>query len=450
MDIIARHIESAVESHRNGNLKEAEDIYHKVLNMDPTNPTVLYLLGDIMVRKGHNGLAINLLTNSIKHEPRQETYVTLGVALKQEFYTDEARQAWEKGLEFGESDELYNNLSALYADSGEPEKAIPLCNKALARNPDNPHAHWNLALALLTAGTWAAGWDEHEWRLNAALKKSISARHYGLPRWTGVAGQKVIVHGEQGIGDEVMFLSCLPDVVSRADEVVVECEPRLMDIIERSFPGVRTYATEEALKAHETGFHAVVPMGSLPQLFRRDAKSFTPHGGYLKADPDRVAYWRGRFREAGPGPYVGVAWVGGTKITRVHQRTIEPENFAFLKSATPISLQYGPFAESGAKRGGFVWFPESDGQNIDEQAAMIEACDVIVSVCQTLVHLAGALGKDTWVLTPKHSSWRYGRTNRMLWYPAVKLFRQTIDGKWEAPIREVQKRFEMLFTKETA
>jgi len=439
MSTVQRYLEAAVEAHRAGNTKDAEETYQKILNMDPTNPTVLYLLGDINVRRGFNGLAINLLTNSIQHEPRQEAYVTLGCALKNEFFIDEARQAWEKALTFGESDEVFNNLSALYADSGQSEKALPLCNKALQHNPDNPHAHWNKALALLTAGAWASGWDEHEWRMQKEIKKSISPRSYGVPRWEGQPGARVVVHGEQGVGDEVMFLSCLPDVVHRSREVIVECEPRLMDLVERSFPGVRAYATEEALKAHEQGYEYAIPMGSIPRLFRRAHRAFPHHTGYLKPSFARIQHWREQFAAAGPGPHIGLAWIGGTKTTRVHQRTIEPENFAFLKEhGTVISLQYGQFAEAGARRGGFVWFDESNGQNLDEQAAMVMACDVVVTVCQTLVHLAGALGKETWVLTPKFSSWRYGRTDRMPWYPSVQLFRQTIADKWDAPLKAVE------------
>lgn len=439
MSVVQRHLENGVALHRLGKLGEAEEVYQSILNLDPTNPTVLYLLGDIAVRRGHNGLAINLLTQSVKHEPSQPAYVNLGCALKAEHYNDEARQAWEKALEFGENDEIYSNLATLYADSFEAEKALELCNKALALNPDNHHAHWNRALALLTQGTWGEAWREHEWRLKLAANKGIGKREYGLPRWNGEHGKRVIVHGEQGIGDEMMFLSCLPDALRISKEIVVECEPRLMGLVERSFPGVRAYANEEALKAHETGFEYCVPMGSLPRLFRGHDAAFPQHDGYLKADASLVEHWTRAFDEIRvPGrPVIGFAWVGGTKKTRVQQRSLMPKDLPFLKNNTVVSMQYGEYAEETAKKNGLVFYPESIGTDIDELAAMVMACDVVVTVCQTLVHLCGALGKTCWVLTPKLSSWRYGRGRAMPWYPSVTLLRQEEAGDWSAPIAKV-------------
>lgn len=435
-NLIARFLESGVALHRLGKLDEAEPIYHSVLNLDPSNPTVLYLLGDIAVRRGHNGLAINLLTNSVKFEPSQPAYMNLGCALKAEHFNDQAREAWEKALEYGESDEVYSNLATLYADSFEAEKALELCEKALALNSENHHAHWNRALALLTLQDWGPAWSEHEWRAKLSDQKGIGKRHYGLPLWQGQRGAKVIVHGEQGIGDEMMFLSCLPDVLARGCEVALECEPRLMNIVERSFPGVRAYANEEALKAHEQGFEYVIALGSLPRLFRQTNEAFPAHTGYLKADPERVAYWRtvlDDYRQAGK-PTIGLSWIGGTKTTRVQQRSIMPKEMPFLQGHTVVSLQYGEHAEQTAHANQILYFHELNGQDIDEQAAMVEACDIIVTVCQTLVHLCGALGKPCYVLTPKLSSWRYGRGEFMPWYPSVRLLRQETPGDWSKPV----------------
>lgn len=445
MNVVQKHLEGGVALHRQGKLNEAEEIYHSVLNLDPSNPQILYLLGDIATRRGNNGLAINLLTVSLQHDPTNKSaLINLGCALKAEQFNDQAKGAWERALALGEDDEILSNIATLYADSFEAEKALELCNRSLALNPANPHAHWNRALALLTMQDWGEAWEEHEWRLQLTKLKGIGVRHYNLPRWQGEHSSKVIVHGEQGLGDEMMFLSCLPDVLARGCEVVVECEPRLIDIIERSFPGVRAYANEEALKAHETGFEYCIPMGSLPRLFRQRNDMFPAHRGYLKADPIRVAYWREVFDEyrLPSKPIIGLTWLGGTKGTRVQDRSLMPKNMPFLKDQTVVSLQYGEFAEETAHNNGILYFVESHGKDINEQAAMVMACDIVVTVCQTLVHLCGALGKECWVLTPKLSSWRYGRGSGMPWYPSVSLFRQHEAGDWSWPITEIGRRVE--------
>lgn len=442
MNVVQRHLESGVAAHQAGRLDEAERIYQAILNLDPGNPTILYLLGDIAVRRGHNGLAINLLSNSAAIDPKPSVFETLGCAYKAEQLNKEAEDAWRKALEFGETSALYSNLSTIYADSCEPEKALPLCERAIELDPENPHAHWNRALALLTQARWAEGWEEHEWRLRREVSKGISQRDYGAPRWEGQPGGTVVVHGEQGVGDEIMFLSCLHEVTCRAKRVIVEVEPRLIEIVERSFPGVWAYGNEAALKAHEEGYDYCIPLGSLPRLFRQSGDTF-PQRPYLYADPYVVKAWGENFDRAELSrPRIGLAWVGGTKKTRVQHRSIEAADLKWLQDfGTVVSLQYGEHAEMLAKQAGFHFFSASDGKDIDELAGMVMACDVIVTVCQTLVHLCGALGKKCWVLTPFRASWRYGQTDRMPWYGSVELIRQKTPDDWSGPIEELKRRF---------
>jgi len=442
-NVLQELLDEAVALHRAGDLVSAATKYNQILNVEPFNAGVLFLIGDIAVRQGCNGLAINLLSNSVSITPQVEAYVALGCAYRAENCYDEAIAAWQKGLAMEPRQELYNNIASVYSDHGRPELALELIEKALALGPATPNLRWNRALALLTQGNWAAAWEDHEFRFSKEVQTASTRRNFGCPLWDGSRVKRLAVHGEQGVGDEVMFLSMLRQTFDFADEVVVEVEPRLMDLVERSF-GITVYGNEAAMRAHEAPFDATVALGSLGMFFRRENSDF-PGTPYLVPDPERVAHWRRQFALQGPPPYVGVAWQGGAKETRVMQRSISARNLQFAKRGTAISLQYGPFAKKEAQANGYVYFPESDGSNLDEQAAMVAACDCVVTVAQTLVHLAGAVGTPCHVLVPLYSSWRYGQGDRMPWYGSVKLHRQKTEGDWGYPLAEAKKEVDALY-----
>lgn len=428
----------AVEAHKKGDYQTAAGIYQQCLNSDPHNGGILYLLGDLACRAQNNGLAINLLENAVKHAQLAPAYIALGCAYKAEHFNDKAREAWEKAAELEPTTEVFNNLSSLHSDSGRVEEALKWCNKAIELDPANPNAHWNRGLALLTDRQWKEGWIEHRNRFDPRVQKQSVPRKFSDTQWAGEPGVKVAVHGEQGIGDEIMFLSCLHEVLSRGCEVVIEVEPRLLDVVEYSFP-VRAYGNEAALKAHESGIDCQIALGDLPALFRNADEDFPRTTQYLYANPERVAFWRAKFAELGPPPYIGVTWQGGTKATRQHERTVTPEDVAFVKKGTAISMQYGVDAEAEAKRVGFHWFPESGGGDINEVYAMMAALDHLITVAQTCVHIAGSLGMNAHVLVPQTSSWRYGRKDDMLWYSdRIKLLRQHREGDWSHPLKRAE------------
>lgn len=429
----------AVEFHKVGQFDRAAPLYHQLLNYEPFNPGVLYLMGDIAVRQGLNGLAINLLANAVAIKPTIEAYTALGVAHKAEGRNDEALQAWNAGLAIAPSAELHNNIASIYADAAQPDVAHYHVAKALAMDPCNPNAHWNRSLAYLTERKWAEGWADHDFRFDPMVQTISTRRDFGCPVWDGTAGVRLAVHGEQGIGDEIMFLSMLPDVLERCPDTVIEVEPRLMNTVERTF-GIPVYGNEQAMRAHEKPFDMAIPLGSLGKLLRRGDSAF-PGTPYLRADPERVAYWRRQYAMQGPGPYIGIAWQGGTKSTRIQQRTIHPREMLIAKKGTAISLQYGDPApvKSICAELGFNYWRESLGDDMDEFFAMVAACDAIVTTPQTLVHVAGSLGVTCKVLTPLYSSWRYGMLDRMVWYNSVELYRQKRDGDWGNPLAEAKR-----------
>jgi ADP-heptose:LPS heptosyltransferase len=235
-----------------------------------------------------------------------------------------------------------------------------------------------------------------------------------------------------------MFASCIDDLARTVDRCVIECDPRLVSIFERSFPRCDVYPHLKKDTAPWLN-DGIVPtaktwLGSLPRHYRRHREAFPERRGYLAADPRQVDAWRARLAELGPGLKVGISWRGGTPSTRRSARSIplvEWEPLLRQPGAHFIDLQYGDAAadiETLAKRHGLrlTHWPDALTADYDATAALVEALDLVISVQTSVVHLAGALGKDAWVLVPRVPEWRYGVERRtMPWYPSVRMFRQT-------------------------
>ena len=180
--------------------------------------------------------------------------------------------------------------------------------------------------------------------------------------------------------------------------------------------------------------------------YRRSLADFPRHSGYLKADPVRTHEWRGRLHALGPGLKIGLSWRGGTPVSRVALRSIPLEAWTRLFALAGVrfvSLQYteGAAAETAAlaRAGGPVVTHWQDAiDDYDETAALVSALDLTISVCTSVVHLAGALGRPVWVLAPQAAEWRYGTRGETLpWYPSARVFRQHESGDWEAVMRRV-------------
>jgi tetratricopeptide (TPR) repeat protein len=317
-----------------------------------------------------------------------------------------------------------------------------------AREPDNYFVHWNRALLLLQRHRFEEGWQCYERRLLTLTDNH--PRVFPFPRWRGepLAGKTVLVYAEQGLGDEIMFASCLEEFAALAGRTIVECNPKLAAIFARSFPAMTVLAAEEraipSWMGRLDGVDFQVAGGSLPGVFRRTADRF-PGRPFLKADPAKVARWRRELDRLGDGPKVGISWRGGSVRTRTVARSIGLADWAPILDVPAchfVSLQYGDVAEevrelnAGGRRRVTLWQEALD--DYDETAALVCALDLVVTVCTALVHLSGALGQRSWVLVPSIPEWRYGlEGDRMPWYGSVELIRQPREEPWAPTLARV-------------
>ncbi|MDQ3271783.1 MAG: tetratricopeptide repeat protein, partial [Pseudomonadota bacterium] len=313
------------------------------------------------------------------------------------------------------------------AYSGHFNKALTLLNDALSHQPHDAGLHMQRAQINLLTENFSQGWADYAYR---GLAYTRQYRVLPFTRWQGqdLHGKCVVVLAEQGLGDQVMLASCLPDLLALGpSRVVVEVIERVAPTLARSFPEcevVRSLQDRKMTWAKTVGdVDYFVPLGNLPQYFRNNLEAF-PGTAYLKADPDRVAYWRQKLESAGPRPWIGVSWRGGVQATRQVLRSMSPaelEPMVASLDATWISLQYGSVEEelkvAEAAHVKLTHWNEAIA-DLDEFAALIQALDCVVTVCNTTVHYAGALGKKVLVLAPHIPEWRYGLTStRMPWYP---------------------------------
>ena len=345
--------------------------------------------------------------------------------------------------------ELHDFLGSLYQELGRLPEAFAEFDRALALRPDFALAAFHRAMARLLAGDFERGWDDYELRrLNAAPVPGAA----GVPRWDGsaLAGRTILVSREQGLGDEIMFASILPQLMTLAGHCVVECDPRLLATFRRSFPAATIAASMPgggvAPDAAPRPIDVAIESGSLPRVFRRRAADFPRHGGYLRADPVQVDRWRGRLAALGPGLKVGLSWTGGVPMTRRALRSIPLDQLLpvlRVPGVRFVSLQYTADARDDADalhaRHGIriEHWPEAI-VDYQQSAALVGALDLVVSVCTSIVHLGGALGRPVWVLAPVSPEWRYGfKGDSMAWYPSVRIFRQSEYGVWTPVIAAV-------------
>ena len=418
-----------------GRQDEARDIWGKLVLTDPDQPHPIYCLSAYHAEKHDDATAMLLLMRLVeKHPEHYEGWTQLGHVFRRSQEITASRYAYEQALKAKPDHSLaLTGMAGSYVNQGDPKTGLEWARKALVSFSDDCETRRsavnNLSLLLLEDGQWEEGW---KWYSKRAEMVGYHVRDYGkLPRWNGKKVKRLAIHAEQGVGDEILFASCLPDVQKLADELVIECTPRLIETFERSF-GCKAFGTHEELLEKAGPLDAWERMGDLPMRFRPTRES-CPGTPYIKPDMAKVTGYRARLNTMGPGPYIGFSWSGGTPTTHDAVRRAPRELWRSLINRAPgtkISLQYGDEGDR-APFGLTNWRGINDGiPNLDETIALIAACDVVVTACQSVVHFAGSIGTKCLVITPTRCAWRYtGPDEKMPWYGSVRLLRME-DGKW--------------------
>jgi len=438
-----------------GARSEAIELFRKALNVHKNNNLLHFNLAKALSESGQNQEALQHHRKATQLSPQHaEAWLNYGKSLVALEQPKEALAAFSKALAINPAyAEAHNNIGLILADSGQLFEAITCFKQASSAQPDLPDGHWNRALQELKLGNYEVGWEEFEfrWRMDeSAAPKLVSAK----PRWTGKHSEApLLLWGEQGIGDQVLYGSILPELSGFPQKKQVALDKRLIPLFIRSMPGFEFINLEQINDAMD--FSEQLPMGSLPRYFRPSQESFnSARHPYLVADSARVTVLHQKI--ARPDKLVcGVSWssnrksIGRYKSIRLDQMLppLASDKLHF------VNLQYG---DTTAEREALQTHQGITVQNVDELdnfndldglAALIEACDVVVTTSNTTAHLAGALGKDTLLLLPfaRGKLWywvEHGGHNP--WYPSIQLFAQEQPGQWEQPLTRVAARLSQI------
>jgi tetratricopeptide (TPR) repeat protein len=329
------------------------------------------------------------------------------------------------------------NLGLALQEQGRFEEALKVYRNVPAHARQFPELRWNRALNHLQQGRFATAWPDYEARFERDGGRA--KRAFPFAQWTGKLPTEgaLLVYAEQGLGDEIMFASCVPDLVRSGSNVVLECNLRLESLFRRSFPGVRVRgAARDGKREWLAAYPDIrwqVPIGSLPRYLRTSREAFPPVTRYLCADARAVSAWKQRLAQSAARLSVGLAWRGGTVKTRTTLRSMD---LAALKPLLGVSgvrfvcLQHDVRPEE-AQMLGQAGVIVPDMQDLDQTAALLEALDLTISVPSSLAHLAGGLDRPLWIALNANPEWRWQWSGeRTPWYSSARLFRQERMHDW--------------------
>ena len=431
-----------------GELTRAGESFRKVLEREPRHAPALNDFGVILHHAGRLDEAIAHYATAVDARPDfARALLNWGNALRDGGDLEGARALYERAL-LSEPDfpEALNNAAGIAVDLGRPEEARRYYERALQRRPDFADARFGLAQLDLREQRFEEGWKGYETRFETSPPQATRKTFFKpSPGGAGpVRGQRVALWSEQGVGDQILFSTLLPDLADLGVAAVVEIDPRLAGIYRRSLPAFEFTVPQKAEQAFESCAVAMA-LGSLPRWLRPSVASFARQPrALLKPDPERVARMRERL---GPGRWFAISWRSFQpgRGALAERKSIPLENFARLAESTGarlLDLQYG---DVSAEREAFearhpgllLRLADLDARDdFDAMLAAMAACERVVTASNVTAHLGGSIGKATTVVFlkawPPFHYWGCGPGGRSLWYPSVEIASEASWTTWEA------------------
>ena len=428
--------------------------YDKAIKLDSRYALAYFNRGIAQEELSYLDNSLASYQNAIKIDPNHvQAYLNCGVVLQKLGRIQEAMGQYGVAITLDPqfADAYYNRGTDLM-ELTLLEEAIRDFDQALSIRPEFADAYWNKSLTLLCMGDWAAAWDIYDWRwCRSDLDRDAFRPPLDPQRFQNAAGlpapQNVFIWAEQGVGDEVFHASMLDEAVNRFGSVTAQADCRLIPLLRRSVP--RVNFVDKADPVDQAYFDLHLAHGDLGYFFRNNATDFQAvRKRYLHPENSRVNELR-TFLKTDSRPLIGVTWrsknnrLGSGKSIAVNRLLPIFTNHALQF----VDLQYGNTAEEleMLKRQYGVEIahcPSVDNfSDLDGHAALIEACDMVVTVSNTTAHIAGALGKATFVMLSKGEGrlwyWANRQGKRSMWYPAIEVFEQANHGEWDDVVSNI-------------
>lgn len=471
---------------RAGQFVGSLEAYEKALALLPTHAEIANDLGRLAFRMDMKPQAEKLFRHFLRvHPDNAEVISNLACAIRDQKRYDEAVDLLRGAImDNPASAQLWNTMGTVVSEQGDFQNADIFFSEALRLDPGFFRARYNLgnsrlamadasgaleaceealkhvtfgeerqmmlvakASALLCLGRLGEGWDTYEARLHPEFHDCTHFL-FEQPRWEpgmDLRGKSLLVVGEQGLGDEILFANVLPDIIEALGpdgKLTIAVEPRLVPLFQRSFPEARVGAHATYLVAAKTiryapfllndqdSFELWTPIATLLRQYRRTLQAFPQAPGYMTPDPERVAHWRRVLETAPPGPKVGLLWKSATNKDGRKRFFSAFDDWAPVLQ-TPgvcfVNLQYGDCTEELAlareRLGVEIWTPPGIDlkQDLDDVAALCAAMDLMVGFSNATFNIGAACGVPSWLIT-NAASWTRLGARHYAWYPQVRTF----------------------------
>ena len=432
-----------------GNYEDAMAACARALQIEPESADTFNAIGNIWKKQYKLENAQNAFEKAIEIQPDfVGAYINLSDCLRLQSKLEAAINVCDKALEIDRLlPDAHTCMGTILQQLGKINEAIQAYMKAIEIKPDHAKAHTNLSTCYLMQNDFVKAFEHTEWRWLAQQDNIGSQFKSNKPSWTGEQHEKVFVWKEQGIGDELMLSSMFVDLIKKSENIVIECDSRLIPLYERSFPKNIQFINDRN-QISEGDYDSQIAIGSLPKYLRHELNDFkSVASGWLSADGEKVNVLREKLRSESAGKIIGISWLTMAALEKAQYRNVSLPKLAEYLTQIPgkyVSLQYGDVAEEVDRVSyqtgiNISRIEEIDNfRDIDGLAALISACDLVISIDNLTVHLAGSLGVDTRVILPKVADARWGTSTRAsYWYDSVTLYRQEDLGDWCSPLNHL-------------
>ncbi|WP_193172533.1 tetratricopeptide repeat protein [Nisaea nitritireducens] len=435
-----------------GQVVAAAPLFRRLLSLSPADPVALLAEATNQIDLGRHDDARRLLRKCLLVSPAlieaANSYAFLGITA---LALAESRRWFRRTIAAQPRyASPYSGLAEVSYFEGDVNGCLAFSEQALALTPDDPQIRVRHAIRQLTAGRIHEGWQNFEWR----LKRPDAIQRTGLPpRWKGepLAGKRIVVCAEEGVGDEILYASLIPDLLAEGTSVVIECAPRLLSVFQRSFPDCLVHAYKRSgdrfrpmhdydWLPQEPPVDYAIDGGSLPALLRPDLASYAHQKPYLTASAERMEQIQSKLAALPPGPRIGFAWrskdmnpfrdIYYTRLKDWQPLLTEPD-------IQVISMQYGSGWEqeiSDARRDFGARLHVLEGvdmtDDFEDIFALAASVDCVICPSSTLSWVGASLGKPVWQFEIVPSFLLMG-TEGFPGFPSIKGFVKLASAPWK-------------------
>lgn len=444
--------------HKNQQIDEAIEAYQETISLDPLLSEPHYFLGLAFQKRYRTRESIQEFKKVIELEPDYtKTYTALADSYAALELYNEAIEMYKKAIKLNPKDaKSFNDMGLAYNNLNETSKAILAFKTAIRIEPKSAVARNNLGRTYIGMQRFKEGFGLCEWRWKTYQKSEGGGRQTeigdafdgDLPKWRGEAGKRLYIWAEQGIGDEIMYASLMSEISGLCKEVTLECDHRLIPLFSKSLSKkIKYQPRNQTRKVLDHDFQ--IPIGSLPSILRPDAESFAnAQKPYLHGNQEIAGRLRRQILGDKKAKIIGLSWHTDSNIQSAHHRNIRLSEIAqtFMGSdAIFVSLQYGQVSKeicsiNSSKYIDLREVPEIDKKlDISGLSSLMLACDYVLCIDNSVVHLAGALGVNTKLLLPTIHDCRWGINQKTtVWYDSVELFHKPSTNDWKTTLTEVK------------